>query len=298
MEILCKFKESIWSLLKTLQSTNHHKRMNRPQSTRVVAGSQKSLPQLFNPLDGAFYKKFMSEKLAAIWTVNDQKRLVALSSLYNRMLEFHNNIHTRDLPIQKNYRDDAAEDSIDATSPVAQILHFARNQFEQTYTVSHPQFTEFCQTLSTTRKQLNSTNIPSEEKAPHKHDFTWIHLKDISALDILANELNMHELIIAGFHDLRAHSSITPANSELLITFITFAMEDNDCNMYKLYIYMSHDLVVTFFTELLPDLTEEAPQEVSNLSMQESSVHSNSNNKSLDGDSIRSTCQYICVFFF
>lgn len=210
------------------------------------------------------YKQFLSQKLASVWTINDQKKLIALSSLYNRMLEFHNNVHTREIPVGKVYGESAnATPDFDPTTPVAQMLHFQKGRKPLSERVTIPELSNFARVTAAKRQKITSfTNhinintLNAHNLKKKQHEFSWIHLQDISALDILAQEFSIHELIIAGFHDLRAHSSITPAFSELLITFITFAMENNDCNMYKLFIYVSHDLVITFFTELLPDVSE------------------------------------------
>jgi hypothetical protein len=75
-------------------------------------------------------------------------------------------------------------------------------------------------------------------------------------LETIAEHFDIHDLIVNGFSDLRTHSTILPCIGETLMTIITCGNEGNDFNMYKLYIYVSKNLVLTFQAEILPDITE------------------------------------------
>lgn len=195
----------------------------------------------------------------AIWTVNDQKRLVALDSLHNRMLEYHNNIHIkedrREATINSSFSKDAAEltTELNMTTIVAQVTRFSatESQGERVTPTTLPQLMQYCSSLKSIYNKLDESFDEDD-----KQDFVWIHVQDLTAIESIAKILDMHELLMSGFYDLRAHSSFLPSIGELFISMVTSTMENYDFNMYKLFVYLSKRFIVTYETELLPDLNE------------------------------------------
>lgn len=259
--------------------------------------------------DARFYEKSLSS-VGTLWTVNDQKRLLALHGLHHRMLEYHNNIHMKetkiDLPRKDSITDPNAEEEEDEEVfkdqlMVAEAIYFhnyltgdiptsgnAANNY-RVHTLTYADLDKFCQKINpivsvnrrasinkgnsrpldaaaaaaaatTTAEGTNNTSSTSSAKKEEKEEtngFTWIHLRDLIGLDTLARAFNIHDLICQGFRDLRSHSSILPCDGEALVTLVACNLEGFDFNMYKLYIYVSKNLVVTFQAEILPDINQQ-----------------------------------------
>ncbi|RYH12484.1 hypothetical protein EON65_38205 [archaeon] len=187
----------------------------------------------------------------AVWTINDQQRLLALDALHDRMLSYHNNIHVKDSKLE--HAGDLAmqkdENTFSPTSIVAQVMQFGLNANGRPHPLSYENLAGFVKELQV------GMNSSQEDHNSSIHAFTWLHLRDPMIMEIIAPDLKIHELVAAGFQDYRAHSNVLPGNSEMLLSFVTSVLESNDCNMYKLFIYVSHNLVITYQVELLPDLT-------------------------------------------
>jgi Mg2+ and Co2+ transporter CorA len=185
------------------------------------------------------YEQFLSSA-AVLWTLIDQQRLMAMNALYKRMLEYHNNIHVKDTALHPVLAADA-EDNDELM--VAQAIHFSTDKLEKPVSITFGDLNAFC-------------SKAKEEIARDANGIHWIHIRDLIALQTIANSFDIHELISTGFQDLRAHSSFIPAFKEALITQVTCLRENNDFNMYKMYIYMSKNVVITFQAELLPDIMD------------------------------------------
>ena len=247
-----------------------------------------------------YYNQFLSN-MSTLWTVNDQRKLKALHSLHHRMVEYHNNIHTKDGKIDLPRRDSTAdetyadeiEDQVTKSAIIiAHAIHFyssedllGSNAFK-VHTLTFGQLDKFCNAVkdnvihtkrkgsretsyqpfsggaasAVTEREDNVSTMDGDMNGLEDEDvsngFTWIHLKDLLALETIAEHFDIHELIVNGFSDLRTHSTILPCIGESLMSIIACGMECNDFNMYKLYIYVSKNLVLTFQAELLPDITE------------------------------------------
>lgn len=244
-----------------------------------VINAKKSLTDMYLSMDDSDNDdprlQYPSIGGALVWTVIDQQRLTSLTSLHHRMLEYHNNVHVKadshiatslsSIPdIDESY---GLSDELN-TIMVAQVIKFLPNSLEPSFPVTAPQLTELCAEIaqfyhikqSSSHDNLHRTQSSSgkEHLSSHSRDFIWIHLRDLSGLEICAQHFGIHELIITGFQDLRAHSGLVPAKNELLCTMITSNMEDNKFYMYKLFIYVSQHVVITFQAEVLPDFQEES----------------------------------------
>jgi Mg2+ and Co2+ transporter CorA len=187
---------------------------------------------------GMEYDKFLSST-SALWTIIDQKRLIALHGLHRRMLEYHNNIHFKDssmIPM-------GGEDEEEKELMVVQAIRFSPNKVEKPFTITFGELPRFCQRMK-------------KEQSEHEGGFLWIHIRDLIALDVIVQEFQIHELLAACFQDLRAYSSFVPAFGEMLLSIITCMRENNDFNMYKMYIYVSQHIILTFQAELLPDIMD------------------------------------------
>jgi Mg2+ and Co2+ transporter CorA len=109
---------------------------------------------------------------------------------------------------------------------------------------------------SSTNDGMAAGDDTGNETATSANGFTWIHLKDLLALTTIAEHFDIHDLIVQGFSDLRTHSAILPCIGEALMSIITCCNVGNDFKMYKLYIYLSKNLVLTFQAEILPDIAK------------------------------------------
>jgi Mg2+ and Co2+ transporter CorA len=185
------------------------------------------------------YEQFLSSA-AALWTLIDQQRLMAMDALYKRMLEYHNNIHVKDTSLHPVL---TADDDENNELMVAQAIHFSTDKLEKPVSITFGDLNAFC-------------SKAKEEIARDANGILWIHIRDLIALQSIANCFEIHELISIGFQDLRAHSTFIPAFKEALVTLVTCMRENNDFNMYKMYFYMSKNIVITFQAELLPDIMD------------------------------------------
>ena len=56
------------------------------------------------------------------------------------------------------------------------------------------------------------------------------------------------------FSDLRAFSSFIPVNNGLFVSFCNFFLSGTKIKMYKIFVYISKNVAVTYERELMPDL--------------------------------------------
>ncbi len=224
---------------------------------------------------------------STLWTLHDQRKLKALHDIHDRMVEYHNNIHTKDSSTYnraKKEEDDVEDQVIQSAIVMAYAVHFyatedlpasysANLSTHNVHTLTYGQLEEFCrdvqknlrgrkkgdETVDNTMRSAPSRTITfvkrKKEDSSHCEGFTWIHLKDLLALETISKHFKIHDLAMSGFNDLRTHSTILPcAPGECLMSLVVCGMEGNDFHAYKLYIYMSPRLVITFQTELIPDI--------------------------------------------
>ena len=85
----------------------------------------------------------------------------------------------------------------------------------------------------------------------------WLRVVDPIVLSDLVDHLNVHELCTAGFSDLRAFSSFIPLPECLFVSFCNFVLTGVEVHMYKLFIYISKNLVITFEREIMQNLLED-----------------------------------------
>jgi Mg2+ and Co2+ transporter CorA len=261
---------------------------------------------------GGLFDKLAKKEFLAIWTINDQKKLIALNSLYNRSLEFHQNVHIKDSPLMLSASQGISLESAinepkyrnpleyDHSSQLATVITFSADKSKrllQNY--NFHQFSMFCQhsLFNSIQEESPSTAFPSKSSKPfqstssddsmdknpssasidmseteklpasssekkERNDYYWIHLKDLCGLDLLLkHNMNIHELIYIAFHDLRHHSSILPYGNELFLTNVvcTLQNETSSFHLYKVYMYMKDNILITYETELFPLLS--APDE-------------------------------------
>jgi hypothetical protein len=222
----------------------------------------------------------------AVWTINDQKKLISLNSLYNRTLEFHHNVHTKESPLMLlNQTVSAATTPSEQhrmhdfthSSIIAKVISFSSDKSKRLLqTFNYPQFTTFCRdtlSISVAETESRKKNLPQENEgnngssasssAPqintnevHNDPCYWIHVEDICAIDTIYQTINMHDLVYSGFHDLRGNSTIVPCGKELLLSNIICHLEDDSTfHMYKVYMYMKGNIFITYEAEVFPLLS-------------------------------------------
>jgi hypothetical protein len=171
-----------------------------------------------------------AERAIAHWTVNDQKRLISLDKWHDRLLEYHRNVHAKQLfPSDSDVFLD--QPSTDNTLVVADILKFSYSE-STTHLPKSLTFHDFSALLSSSSNDNNG--------------FCWIHLKDLSILSVVATHTKMHDLVVAGFRDNRSASTIIPCQDSFLISICSSEMIGFDVCMFKLFMFVSENFVVTF----------------------------------------------------
>lgn len=241
-------------LTAALMSDSKNKRMEkRSIANRLssisdrLTGRQSRSPSSAGPLSEAAnannheaeYEQFLSDS-SALWTIIDQQRLVALNGLHHRMLEYHNNIHVKESALNHVSAIDA-EDNRELM--VVQAVKYSNIKVEKPTSVTFGDLQDFCAHCK-------------QDLEDDKDSIVWIHMRDLLALETIGKAFEIHELLTTGFQDLRAHSSFLPAFGEVLLTIVTCMRENNDFNMYKMYIYISERVIITFQAELLPDIMD------------------------------------------
>eukprot|EP01039_Chlorochromonas_danica_P008152 gene8153-8994_t len=232
------------------------------KSTELSPNNSRTSSARANMMNSGEFNTMLRQTSSAVWTINDQQRLLALDGLHDRMLAFHNNIHVKESKIDRSpsMTNLGSSASGDATQnllggmganrnvTLAQAIRFSPQGDESPFPLSYSQ-------LLTLVRQVNNNNNNNEDNTNNQGSFLWIHLHDSSVIESIACDLGIHDLIVAGFQDYRAHSNMLPGNGEMLLTLVTSVLEENDCNMYKLFIYVSSSVIITFQAELLPDVS-------------------------------------------
>eukprot|EP00981_Chlorochromonas_danica_P006148 scaffold1290_cov248-Ochromonas_danica.AAC.33 len=166
------------------------------KSTELSPNNSRTSSARANMMNSGEFNTMLRQTSSAVWTINDQQRLLALDGLHDRMLAFHNNIHVKESKIDR--------------SP-------------------------------------SMTNLGSSASG----DATQNLLGGMGA----NRNVTLAQAIRFSPQDYRAHSNMLPGNGEMLLTLVTSVLEENDCNMYKLFIYVSSSVIITFQAELLPDVS-------------------------------------------
>jgi Mg2+ and Co2+ transporter CorA len=201
------------------------------------------------------------------WTNADHARLLSIDDLHTRLLEYHNNVHARAIygvdghNIAHSTTDFlvATANSTEPSSPsksmnnehsrfgsddVIQVKHFSANT-----KMDSPKFLNY--------KSMNIWLDKHYTKNPQLNsELLWVHIKDPAVLPTIAERFDMHELCHAGFSDLRAYSSFIPLHGSVFLSFCTFSLGIKKANMFKVFIYVTKNVVVTFEREIMPDLLE------------------------------------------
>jgi len=203
---------------------------------------------------------FFASGEAINWTSADLARLMSIDELHTRLLEYHNNVHARTIygidvfnNEQGKYR---WKDPKDKSSPpipktndkdiVVLVKHFGIDSADY-----QPQWLHF-----------DAMNTWLDKKKLDKHQIdkntplTWVHVKDPAVIGALAMRFGIHELCVAAFSDLRAFSSFIPVPGAVFLSFCTFQLDKTKANMFKVFTYVSGNIVITFEREIMPDLLD------------------------------------------
>jgi Mg2+ and Co2+ transporter CorA len=210
------------------------------------------------------------EKGEVSWTNADHARLLSIDELHTRLLEYHNNVHARTIygvdgfnissqsktefvtstavnngtmsPTKSNSDQRARAFGTDV---VVQVKHFSSNTKKDAPTYLH---------YKAMNPWLDKYSTTSENVV--KNELTWIHIKDPAVLPSLGDRFNIHDLCLSGFSDLRAYSSYVPVPGAVFVSFCTFSLGMKKANMFKVFIYVTKNVVITFEREVMPDLLE------------------------------------------
>ena len=194
------------------------------------------------------------------WTSADLARLMSIDELHTRLLEYHNNVHARTIygvdifnNEQGKYRWKDPKDK--STPPVPKtndkdivvlIKHFGAESSD-----FQPQWLHFdAMNVWLDKKKLDKNQM--DKHTP----LTWIHVKDPAVIGALAMRFGMHELCVSAFSDLRAFSSFIPVHGAVFLSFCTFQLDRTKANMFKVFTYVSGNVVITFEREIMPDLLD------------------------------------------
>ena len=208
------------------------------------------------PEDGG--ATFFGAGEAVNWTTADQARLLSIDELHTRLLEYHNNVHARNV-----IGDDVFNNSQNkyqwkgGTKPISandkDIVVVIKNFGDESVS-SAPMFLHFDAMNAWLDKRHVDASHVSNKSGPTS--LIWIHVKDPAVLGALAARFEIHELMVAGFSDLRAFSTFMPVGSSVFISLCTFQLERTKANMFKVFMYVSQNVVITFEREIMPDLLD------------------------------------------
>lgn len=210
------------------------------------------------------------------WTENDRLRLRNIDELHARMLEYHNNVHSREVdvddptgmeyPTNESFgaRQGLSLFNKDNMNALGSLAHERSSQDGLVYCFFHereapihpvevslgemPKFVE-----DDMPQMLSKCDKPNGKGG----GLLWLRVVDPIVLSDLVDHLNVHELCTAGFSDLRAFSSFIPLPECLFVSFCNFVLTGVEVHMYKLFIYISKNLVITFEREIMQNLLED-----------------------------------------
>lgn len=238
-------------------------------------GSRDSIPEDdAMDLDSQNQGNFFRTGKQVNWTENDRLRLRNIDDLHARMLEYHNNVHSREVDL-----DDPAVGGLDFTNEsfgARQGLSlFNKDNVKALHSLAEGDsgqeglvycfFHEREQPKSPVSVPLGNLTTFLDKAMPemlgkcNKPDgkgggLLWLRIVDPVVLSDVVDRLNVHELCTAGFSDLRAFSSFIPLPECLFVSFCNFVLTGVEVHMYKLFIYISKNVVITFEREIMQDL--------------------------------------------
>ncbi len=211
------------------------------------------------------YGSFFAKGDAINWTTSDLARLLSIDELHTRLLEYHNNVHARtiygtDTGVSMNGLGAwLGKDSKDNRGNSAKINlpHFNEKDIVVQIKLFSESSAKESPVFMTYNKLSNWLIEYSDSRRVQQAKLVWIHIKDPAVLPELAEKFNIHELCMSAFSDLRAFSSFIPVTGAVFMSFCTFMLERTKANMFKVFIYVTKEVVVTFEREIMPDMLEE-----------------------------------------
>ena len=264
-------------------NTGHYENMN--DATVDTAGGMSKMTEGDEPAQGdAVYGSFFAKGDAVNWTTADLARLLSIDELHTRLLEYHNNVHARTI-----YGNDTSASmsglgqwsNKDSGGTVANMLPKIPTYSEKDMVIQIKLFNEANPKELPKLMSYNTMNAwlsnYAKDKIVHNSRLVWVHVKDPAVLPELAARFDIHELCLSAFSDLRAFSSFIPVTGAVFMSFCTFMLERTKANMFKVFIYVTKDVVVTFEREIMPDMLEDngpvQDQVCSSLMMNTDKIH-------------------------
>lgn len=172
------------------------------KSTELSPNNSRTSSARANMMNSGEFNTMLRQTSSAVWTINDQQRLLALDGLHDRMLAFHNNIHVKESKIDRSPSlANLAGSSIagDAATPnlfggigdsrnqiLAQAIRFSSQGDESPFPLSYTQ-------LQTLVRQVINNNEDNTNN--NQGSFVWIHLHDSSIIESIASDLGNDCLI-------------------------------------------------------------------------------------------------------
>ena len=232
-----------------------HNRHSNERESVVSEGDEDLYAQESQYEGGGGGGNFFSIGTKINWTHADHSRLQSIDELHTRLLEYHNNVHARGI----NGLDGIVGGRSIPTGPmspirnvkgdvVAQVMHFSTEYNQEVPCLLNQ--SELVVYLD--KQKIVSSDGSSLSGNPS--ELLWIHAKNPSVLGTVAGKFEIHDLCFAGFSDLRAFSSFIPVPGAVFMSFCTFLLDGTNVNMFKVFCYVSKNLVITFEREIMPDL--------------------------------------------
>jgi hypothetical protein len=208
------------------------------------------------------------------WSDNDRMRLQNIDDLHARMLEYHNNVHSREVDLDNPLNSHPTEsfgvrqglslfnkENLAALNPLASDVGQSEAiiyVFFPTEKVLQPpcsvQYQDMSMFLDRDMPDMLGECVKPDGK---RGGLLWIRIIDPVVLADLVERLDIHELCAAGFSDLRAFSSFIPLPDCLFVSFCNFVLTGTEVHMYKLFVYISKNVVLTFEREIMQNLLVE-----------------------------------------
>ena len=154
------------------------------------------------------------------WTLLDQKRLVSMDYLIHRSLEFHNNHHTFRASGKFDYTDVMGD-------PMMNDLAMEVQAYHPTDTIPRP--SQHLQFGDLERGELSRYPVDRESSG----NVFWFNLKDIRSLRPLTIHLQMDNIALSLFYDLRGHSTISALENGLFMSFCIVTLNGDDAELHK-----------------------------------------------------------------
>ena len=202
-----------------------------------------------------------------LWTDEDRMTLQSIDELHTRLLEYHNNVHARSSPdgVKEEPGSFGARQGLSLFNKSLHLntLNPLTNSGDEV-AITYVKFISELKVIPPIEVPMRTFQSFVKDDIDHilyemeqkKEGLLWIRVHDPSTLSDLAINLNMHELCASGFSDLRAFSSFIPVADALFCSFCNFVLSGHKINMYKLFVYVGKNVVVTYEREIMPDLLD------------------------------------------